>query len=36
LFDEKKIILGKIEEIVCSIEQVEEIKYLTEEEFFDF
>ena len=36
LFDEKKIIIGDIEKVVQTIENVEEIKYLTEDEFFDF
>ena len=36
LFDEKKIIIGNIEELVQEISDVSEIKYLMEEEFFDF
>ena len=36
LFDEKKIIIGNIEELVQGVNDVSEIKYLTEEEFFDF
>ena len=36
LFEEKKIIIGNIEELVQIITNVNEIKYLVEEEFFDF
>ena len=36
LFEEKKIIIGNVEKIVETIKDVSEIKYLTEEEFFDF
>ena len=36
LFEEKRLIIGNIEEIVETIKDVSEIKYLTEEEFFDF
>ena len=36
LFEEKKIIIGSIEELVQTITDVNEIQYLTEEEFFDF
>ena len=36
LFEEKKIIIGNVEELVQTIADVSEIKYLTEEEFFDF
>ena len=36
LFEEKKIIIGNVEELVQTITDVSEIKYLTEEDFFDF
>ena len=36
LFEEKKIIIGNVEELVQTITDVNEIKYLVEEEFFDF
>ena len=36
LFEEKKIIIGNVEELVQTITDVNEIKYLMEEEFFDF
>ena len=36
LFQENKIIIGEIDEIIQSIEDVEEIIYLTEEDFFEF
>ena len=36
LFEDKKIIIGNIEELVQTINDVNEIKYLVEEEFFDF
>ena len=36
LFEEKKIIIGNVEELVQEISDISEIKYLTEEEFFDF
>ena len=36
LFDEKKIIIGNVGELLQSIESVNQIEYLTEEEFFDF
>ena len=35
LFEEKKIIIGNVEELVQTITDVNEIKYLTEEDFFD-
>ena len=36
LFQEEKIIIGNVEELVQAITYVNEIKYLTEGEFFDF
>ena len=36
LFEDKKIIIGNVEELVQTITDVNEIKYLMEEEFFDF
>jgi hypothetical protein len=36
LFEEKKIIIGNIEELVQTITNINEIKYLVEEDFFDF
>ena len=36
LYDDKKIIIGNIEELVKNIENVDEIQYLTEEDFFEF
>ena len=36
LFEEKKIIIGNLEEIVQNISDLSEIEYLTENEFFDF
>ena len=36
LFEEKKIIIGNVEELVQTITDVNEINYLMEEEFFDF
>ena len=36
LFEEKKIIIGNVEELVQTITDINEIKYLIEEEFFDF
>ena len=36
LFEEKKIIIGNVEGLVQTITDVNEIKYLTAEEFFDF
>jgi hypothetical protein len=36
LFDERKIIIGDIEELVQTMTSVEDLVYLTEEEFFDF
>ena len=36
LFEDKKIVIGNLEEIVQTIKDVSEIVYLTEEEFFDF
>ena len=36
LFEEKKIIIGNMEELVQTVTDINEIKYLIEEEFFDF
>ena len=36
LFEEKMIIIGDLEKLVQEISNVSELKYLTEEEFFDF
>ena len=36
LFEEKKIIIGNVEELVKTIVDINEIQYLVEEEFFDF
>jgi hypothetical protein len=36
LFEDKKIIIGSIEELVQSLDNIEHIKYLLEEEYFDF
>ena len=36
LFDEKKIIIGNVEELIQKIDNVKEIQYLEENEFFDF
>ena len=36
LFEEKKIIIGNVEELVQTITDINEIKYLLEEDFFDF
>ena len=36
LFEDKKIIIGGVEEIVQSLNNIEHIKYLLEEEYFDF
>ena len=36
LFEEKKIIIGDIEKLVQEIKDIKEIKYLEEEEYFDF
>lgn len=36
LFEDKKIIIGDIEKLIQEIESVNEITYLTEEDFFDF
>ena len=36
IFEEKKIIIGNIEEVVQTVNNISEIQFLTEEEFFDF
>jgi hypothetical protein len=36
LFDEKKIMIGKVSDVVQTIKKVEDISYLLEEDFFDF
>ena len=36
LFEEKKIVIGDLEKLVEEIENITEIKYLLEEEYFDF
>ena len=36
LYDEGKIIIGNVEELLKNIDSVEEIQYITEDEFFDF
>lgn len=36
LFEEKKIVIGNMEELAQTITNVREIKYLTEDDFFDF
>ena len=36
LFEEKKVIIGNVEELVQTVTDVDKIKYLTEEDFFDF
>ena len=36
LFEEQKIIIGNVEKLVQVIDNIHEIKYLTEEEFFEF
>ena len=36
LFEEKKIIIGNMEELIQNITDINEIKYLLEEDFFDF
>ena len=36
LFEEKKIIIGNVEELIQTITDINQIEYLMEEEFFDF
>ena len=36
LYEEKKIIIGNLEEVVTQITNIDELVYLTEGEFFDF
>ena len=36
LFEDKKIIIGNVEELIQTITDINEIEYLMEEEFFDF
>ena len=36
LFEEKKIIIGNVEELVQIVTDINEIKYLVDEDFFDF
>lgn len=36
LYEDKKLLIGDIEQLVQEIKSVDEIKYLTEDEYFDF
>lgn len=36
LYEEKRIIIGDLEQLIQKIDDVSELKYLTEEEYFDF
>lgn len=36
MYDDKKICIGKFEEVVQQVKSVEDIKFLTEENYFDF
>ena len=36
LFEERKIIIGNVEELVQNIKTIDELVYLTEKDFFDF
>ena len=36
LFEDKKIIIGNVAELIQNIDNIDEIKYLIEEEFFEF